>query len=703
VSTVALVSMPFGPLFWPSLGLSLLKPRLVQDRVPVSLHYFTIPFGELIGERLYTAIAMNTLVSMRELAGEWIFADALEPQTPEQSAAYVRDILTRRDSYLSKPRPVPRWLVGGILRARARVNRFLDRCADDVCREEPAIVGFTSVFQQHTASLALAARVKARRPGTLIVFGGANCEGVMGAETLRQYGWVDVAVSGEGDDVFPELVRRHLAGAPISGLAGVRTRSRLREDFAFGRFSSADPVRDMDSLPYPDFSDYFEQFGHSRFEADWQPGTFIETSRGCWWGERMHCTFCGLNGATMAFRSKSAARALDEMTTLAARHPGADMQVVDNILDLAYFKTLVPELARRKLDLNLFYETKSNLKRDQIRMLHAAGIRRIQPGIESFSDAILKLMGKGVTGLHNIQLLKWCKEFGVTPLWNFIWGFPGEPAEEYARMARLVPLLSHLPPPSGFSGLRLDRFSPNFADPQKHGFTDVVPFQAYSHVFSARGASLANLAYYFRFAYGDGRDPAAYANPLVRGLRRWQRAAPASDLFSVDTGSHLVICDLRPGVSRPFAILDGLDRAVYLACDSIADRQEVQRAARRATGTDADDRALDDALDGLVARAPLLQDGNRFLNLAVPLGTYTPAQPLLDRFSRVVRSQGRRQSGAFVIPVASRREPMKPRRESKRHAARASRWRALDPSQFSVNPSGDLVISPFRAVGERRA
>jgi hypothetical protein len=270
-------------------------------------------------------------------------------------------------------------------------------------------------------------------------------------------------------------------------------------------------------------------------------------------------------------------------------------------------------------------------------------------------------------------------------------------------MARLVPLLSHLPPPSGFSGLRLDRFSPNFADPQKHGFTDVVPFQAYSHVFSARGTSLANLAYYFRFGYGDGRDPAAYANPLVRGLRRWQRVATASDLFSVDTGSHLVICDLRPGVSRPFAILDGLDRAVYLACDSIADRQEVQRAARRATGTDADDRALDDALDGLVARAPLLQDGNRFLNLAVPLGTYMPTQPLLDRFSRVVRSQGRRQSGAFVIPVASRGEAMRPRRAHTRGAAAASRWRALDPSQFSVSPSGDLVISPFRAVGEGRA
>ena len=101
---------------------------------------------------------------------------------------------------------------------------------------------------------------------------------------------------------------------------------------------------------------------------------------------------------------------------------------------------------------------------------------------------------------------------------------------------------------------------------------------------------------------------------------------------------------------------------MYLACDSIADRQEVQRAARQAIGTDADYRSVDETLDGLVARAPLLQDGNRFLNLAVPLGTYTPSQPLLDRFSGVVRSQGRRQSGAFVIPVASCREAMQPRR-----------------------------------------
>ena len=36
------------------------------------------------------------------------------------------------------------------------------------------------------------------------------------------------------------------------------------------------------------------------------PTVLIETSRGCWWGDRdRHFMFCGLNGATMAYRSKS--------------------------------------------------------------------------------------------------------------------------------------------------------------------------------------------------------------------------------------------------------------------------------------------------------------------------------------------------------------------------------------------------------------
>ena len=186
------------------------------------------------------------------------------------------------------------------------------------------------------------------------------------------------------------------------------------------------------------------------------------------------------------------------MSELVRLHPGCDIQAVDNIIDLRYFKDFLHALAARRLKVGLFYETKSNLNKDQVRLLGAAGVREIQPGVESFSDPVLKLMRKGVTGLQNIQLLKWCKELGVEASWNFLWGFPGEPPEEYERLARLVPLLTHLQPPVAHTQIRLDRFSPNFFDAERLGFADVKPLPAYQYVHQLDDARLANLACYFR-------------------------------------------------------------------------------------------------------------------------------------------------------------------------------------------------------------
>ena len=200
------------------------------------------------------------------------------------------------------------------------------------------------------------------------------------------------------------------------------------------------------------------------------------------------------------------------------------------------------------------------------------------------------------------------------------------------------------------------------------------------------------------FRYGDGRNPGTYADPLVRALKRWQRVAVTSDLFSVDTGEHVVICDLRPGHERPFTVLDGVDGVIYRACNAIADRHSVQAAASQAAGEGVDESAMADRLDRLVEAGTLLRDGNRFLNLSVPLGEYVPSERVIDRFNRLVRSLGSRRSGRFVI-ATSRRRPQAGSRISGRSTStapsrRTSRGRRLDPSQFSVNASGDLVISP---------
>ncbi len=701
MTDVVLVSMPFGPEMSPSLGLSLLKASLARRGVPSRVLYFTLRFAEALGVGFYTQLSTDGTRSIRELAGEWLFRDALFGRTPRGERRYVDEVLVGRSVWpvRSLARPVPASFVERLLRARARVEPFLDACLEAVLAERPRVVGFTSVFQQHVASLALARRVKAAAPGTTVVLGGANCEGVMGAETVRQFPFVDAAVSGEGDLVFPELVERALAGRPLDGLPGVRTRATVAAAFAERRFPNAPSVAAMDDLPEPDFSDYFEQFAASRLSRTWQPGVFFETSRGCWWGEKSTCTFCGLNGATMRFRSKSPARAVDELARLAARHPGCDVQVVDNILDTSYLDSVVPELARRRLGLTLFWETKASLAKEQVRRLASAGVTRIQPGIESFSDPILKLMRKGVTALQNVQLLKWCRELGVKPYWNVLWGFPGEPPDEYARMAALVPLLAHLPPPQGVSGLRLDRFSPGFEEPARFGFAEVAPLPSYRHVYPFAPEVLANLAYFFSFRPADGRDPGDYVGPLLAAVRRWTREADESALFFVDVGGKLVVWDLRPRARRALTVLEGLPRLLYLACDAATDVRALAAASRDAGGTDVGvDEALR-ALEPLVSGGLVLRAGSRFLALATRLGDGAIPDGAARRFDSVARTLGRKESHTLVVPLHNAHDGEMPRSAdggTRKKGAGRSRSAArprLSEDRFSLNRRGELVIT----------
>jgi ribosomal peptide maturation radical SAM protein 1 len=652
---VLLVSMPFAHPFSPSIGLSLLRPQIERIGLSCEILYLNLVLANRLGKDCYSRFAIDQRGSFRDFVGEWVFSGTVFDRPASSERPYIDDILIGRQAWSHKAsaRRMTKAGIAEVLRVKRLLPGFLDECLERVLAASPRVIGFTSVFQQHVASLALARLIKARRPEVLIVFGGANCEGVMGAETLRQFPFVDAVVSGEGDLVFPDLVRRFIDGAAWSDVPGVLTQSTVKRAFMFGRFPNAPVVTDLDALPHPDFSDFFKQYVTTRFLGRWKPNIYVETSRGCWWGERMHCTFCGLNGATMTFRSKSPERAYSELETLSATYPGCRMQVVDNILDLKYFDTLLPALAAGPLDLDLFYETKANLKKDQIRTLRAAGVTAIQPGVESLSTQVLKVMKKGISGLLNLQLLKWCKEIGVEPRWNFIFGFPGESPAEYARIADLVPLLVHLPPPGGIAPIRLDRFSPNFTHAEEYGFTNVRPLAPYRFVYDVPDHALQNLAYYFAHDYAQPMDLSSYVAGVEAQLKTWRRVAGSYELLAIDDGDVLTLVDTRPRAT-PVVVLTGLDRSIYLACDAVTDLERLERALPPASRA-----AIADRLASMVARRIVLEDAGQYLALAVPLGDYVPRGAAAERVMQVLASEGRRRNRVVRVTLCeprSRRE-----------------------------------------------
>ena len=683
MAEVALVAMPFGPLFTPTIALSLLKPALSRRGISSSTHYFLIDYAERVGLRFYNSIVGHDPIPLTKLAGEWIFSGALLGSTEDDLRAYIDEVLLDQDHGLNRCPKVSRRRIARLVAEHANADAFLDLCLEQLLAQKPRVVGLTSAFEQHVPSLALARRIREAAPETFIVLGGANCEGAMGAETVRQFPFVDAVVSGEGDLLFPELVSRILGGRSFDDLPGIRTRAKVEREFAANHFDNAPPILDLDALPEPDFEDYLQRFRRSRFYRRWQPRLIFETSRGCWWGERSHCTFCGLNGATMKFRSKSAERVLGEIESMTTRYPGYDVDTSDNILDLGYFDSVLPELARKNVQVGLFYETKSNLKKDQVRLLRAAGITRIQPGVESLSDDVLKRVRKGVSALQNVQLLKWCREVGLEVGWNILCGIPGEPAAEYERMAEIVPLLTHLPPPSCISRVRLDRFSPNFFDAERQGFRDVRPVECYRHIYRSLPAeALHNLAYYFDYDYCVPQDPDHYAAALDYAVWEWGQAHAQSALFSIDSGDHLMIWDLRPAAQQFLTVLSGLERRLYLACDAIS----YPRALAAALSCREED--VHAAIAPLLERGLMLRDGERLLALAIPVGDYAPGEAIVERFHAMARVVGQASSRRILIPWNAKAAPAA---ELRRGTGR--RPRPLDASRFVVE-SNHVVLQP---------
>src|SRR5262249_3639259 len=156
-----------------------------------------------------------------------------------------------------------------------------------------------------------------------------------------------------------------------------------------------------------------------------------------------------------------------EIKHLYETYPTVDyLQSTDNILDMSYLGTVFPRLAKMTRDpsrpLRFFYEVKPNLKPEQVEAMAAAGVTIVQPGIESFSDEVLKLLRKGCTALGQVQFLKWAYQSDIKAVFNIILRNPGDKVEWYREMMDLLPFVTHLPPPVGIVTMHLERFSPYF-------------------------------------------------------------------------------------------------------------------------------------------------------------------------------------------------------------------------------------------------
>lgn len=446
-------------------------------------------------------------------------------------------------------------------------REWLDRCLDEIPVGRFDIYGFSVAFDaQRLPSLALARRLKERESKCKILFGGTAVDGVMGMELLRSFSWVDAVSQGDADWRIGELVDTLRGGDNVAAISGMVFRCEGRVVAT----PQEPPTENLDDLPIPDYDAFLIQLAAS----DWRqeaPFILFEASRGCWWGEKHHCRFCGLRADGLHFRRKSAPRVTGELELLAQRYPQHHLlYATDAILDFRAIQSLLPKLAAswERSRWKLFFEIKSNLGRREIALLADAGVTSVQPGIENFSDRVLSLMDKGSTGSRNVELLKWLAAHGVTPIYGLMVGTPGETAEDYEETIDLLPYLHHLPPPAQVTFLQLHRFSPYFSEPGRFGMTQVGPEEAYRIIYPDPSIELDHLVYRFQFASPEQAEPRLRATwtKLEAALAEWRRQHSKRGLWWREQGNAISLIELRND-KLASQTLTGSAAQLYRLCD----------------------------------------------------------------------------------------------------------------------------------------
>ncbi|HEU4505702.1 MAG TPA: RiPP maturation radical SAM C-methyltransferase, partial [Nitrospira sp.] len=585
---------------------------LKSQGIAVDFHHLNVRFAHKIGVPLYELICEK-----RALFGEWLFSYLLFRDNPKR-AEYPR-VFKPVFEQIAQQSGHP---MGYFQEMAVKIApQFLTWALTAIDWSRYKLIGFTSTFDQNVASLTMAKLIKDLYPDVTIVFGGANYDGEMGLEYFRAFPFIDHVVVGEGEVAFPALAHRVLGTRTEEFPPGVA----FREDGQVRLNPNTSLFTDFAKTGPPDYDDYYHLLAELGDTAQGLDRILLyEGSRGCWWGEKHHCTFCGLNAQSMKFRAKSPEQVASDMTYLSRRYDTARFRLVDNIVDMKYIDQLFGKFAADHCDLDVFIETKSNLQKAQIKTLALGGVKCMQPGLESLSVSQLKAMDKGVTPMQNIVCLKWSYYYRITVSWNILLGFPGETNDDYLRQIDLIPSLVHLQPPEAAGKFWLERFSPYYARPHEYGVRMTGPGLAYQYVYDGRRVDLNKIAYDFEYELDHWPvDPHIYQE-LVSAVESWRRLHASNDrpfLYYSKALGYVTVYDGRTPKNPTRHRYDGLAAVLIELCNESPKSLDQIRVAVPARST-ADRDNLESVLADLTSGRVLYEERGKYFTLAIPEHPY---------------------------------------------------------------------------------
>lgn len=527
---ILLVIPPFGSIYDQSLGLHIIQSSAREKGFNVDILYLNILMASLLGLEEYQHVSS---FPKHLMIGERLFSRSAYglPPLGRNTEDPTSDSLATwgdkdRETLLSAIHPY--FDTGRFMKLEQASYQFIEESVRIICSLDYKIIGCTIMMEQVNASIAFLNRIKSVSPQTLTIVGGGHCEAQLAEGMLTLSQNIDYVFSGESEQSF------------ITFLENFYSRNLpLKRTIIKGQ-----PVENMDHLPLPDYSFFFNQ--HELFLGEQSPKdkkVWYETSRGCWWSDILKCTYCGI--VHLPFRQKSIPKVLQDLESIKKISSQQTVYMVDSVMPQSYHKDLLPEITDNDKYPPVGYMVRPSLKLKELVKLKKAGINATLPGIESFSPNHLKLMQKGVNGRQNLLFLRHALSLGIYSDWLMLYAFPGDVVEDYQELLDLIPLLRHLQPPRRCYPVLMMRFSPYMDNPGDFEISNVTVPAVLSSVYPET-ADKEKLAVYYIADYptaaGDHKD-------LVRELNRevstWREKWRQTNLAMAPMMGAFIIYDNR--------------------------------------------------------------------------------------------------------------------------------------------------------------
>lgn len=294
-------------------------------------------------------------------------------------------------------------------------GNLYDAVANDLMRQSPEAVGFTTLGCSFLFAVNVAARLKRKLPDLPIMLGGPHAT-MLSREILEAYPQFDLVVRHEAEDTFPHVLA-HLERRSFEEIPGITW--RIGNDIRLTQ--GAPKVEDLDTLPIPSY----DLYPVSDLPLELMR---IEAGRGC----PFDCTFCST--ATFfqrSYRLKSPQRLLHELDLLHGRYGASEFKLDHDLFTVNRRKVLAfcEVLEGRNYKWRVSARTDC-VDTELLEAMAAAGCIGLYFGIETGSRRMQQLSSKRLK-LDGIEkVFDTAQNLGIEITTSFITGYPEELPED---------------------------------------------------------------------------------------------------------------------------------------------------------------------------------------------------------------------------------------------------------------------------------